>query len=133
MISYLKQFDDYMETEVPNREWFFLRRDKTTHFNPTFVDKKFHYLWLDVFPNWQGKRPTIHSLRHAFVVHRVNDWVESGRNLEELLPYLSRFLGHRTIEDTFYYYHSYDTESGAFSRFIENKSELSEETLKWLD
>ena len=51
------------------------------------------------------KRPTVHALRHAFVVDRINLWMKEGISLETMMPYLSRYLGHSGINDTMYYYH----------------------------
>ena len=52
--------------------------------------------------------PTIKSFRHTFVVDRLNSWMENGENLQEKLPYLCKFLGHKTINETIYYYHQVD-------------------------
>lgn len=49
--------------------------------------------------------PTVHCLRHSFVVKRMNLWMEEGIALKEMLPFLSRYLGHQSTDDTFYYYH----------------------------
>jgi integrase len=51
------------------------------------------------------KRPTIHSLRHTYVVMRMNFWMENGYDLRVMMPYLSRQLGHVSVDETFYYYH----------------------------
>lgn len=51
------------------------------------------------------KNPMTHCLRHAYVVNRINLWREEELNLEYMLPYLSRFLGHKSFNDTYYYYH----------------------------
>lgn len=47
----------------------------------------------------------IHSLRHTFVVIRINAWMEQGVDTSVMLPYLSRHLGHKSADETFYYYH----------------------------
>lgn len=52
--------------------------------------------------------PTIKSFRHTFVVDRLNLWLEEGINIQERLPYLCKFLGHKTINETIYYYHQVD-------------------------
>ena len=52
--------------------------------------------------------PTIKSFRHTFVVDRLNSWMEEGTNIQEKLPYLCKFLGHKTINETIYYYHQVD-------------------------
>ena len=66
-------------------------------------------------------KPTVHSLRHTFVVKRMNLWMEEGVPLRSMLPYLSKYLGHKSVEDTFYYYHQVDT---AF-RIVRDKDKKS--------
>ena len=44
-------------------------------------------------------------MRHTFVVKRMNLWMENGTSLKEMLPFLSRYLGHQSPDETFYYYH----------------------------
>lgn len=31
--------------------------------------------------------------------------MQEGIRLEEMMPYLSKYLGHSSVDDTFYYYH----------------------------
>ena len=40
------------------------------------------------------RRPNLHSFRHSFAVHRLEQWLREGANLEVKLPLLSAFLGH---------------------------------------
>ena len=54
------------------------------------------------------KHPTPHCLRHAFVVERINEWMLNGVDTNTMLPYLSRYLGHKSPDETYYYYHLVD-------------------------
>ncbi len=110
-----------------NREWFFPGFYADRHFSKTAIDKKFMSWWNECFPSWNGRRPTVHSLRHAFVVHRIDDWVLDGNELKEIMPYLSRYLGHSSIEETLYYYHQLDSRSLAVRRILEDCSGATEE------
>lgn len=51
------------------------------------------------------KKPTVHSLRHTYVVTKMNDWMNEGKDFEAMMPYLRRYLGHTSIDETQYYYH----------------------------
>ncbi len=53
--------------------------------------------------------PRRHDLRHTFAVHRVAAWYAQGRSVDSLLPVLSTYLGHSTVENT----RLYLTENGA--------------------
>ncbi len=100
----LLRYDEYMEHQVPSREWFFPGFYKDEHFCKTTIDRKFREWWITCFPAWSGKRPTIHSLRHAFVVNRINEWAKDEMDFKLMVPFLSKYLGHSSIGETYYYY-----------------------------
>ena len=87
-------------------DWLFPGKDPSKHILKTTFDKKFAQFWSQV-PGASGleKRPTPHSLRHAFVVDRMNRWMAEGADLPQMMPYLAAYLGHDSANETFYYYH----------------------------
>ncbi|MFY9529168.1 MAG: tyrosine-type recombinase/integrase [Candidatus Acidiferrales bacterium] len=48
-------------------------------------------------------KATFHSLRHTFAVTRLALWHREGKNVAELLPHLSVYLGHLAPVDTYWY------------------------------
>lgn len=48
-------------------------------------------------------RPTLHSLRHTFAVHRLLHWYEKGEAVHGLVPNLSVYLGHADPVNTYWY------------------------------
>jgi len=87
--------------------WLFPGYDPTKHVSIHTIDKRFNSSWIKTpFAATCEKKPTVHSLRHTFVVKRMNLWMEQGLDLNVMLPYLSRFLGHKTFHETYYYYHA---------------------------
>lgn len=52
--------------------------------------------------------PTPHCLRHTFVVDRINSWILNNIDINVMMPYLSKYLGHKSPDETFYYYHMVD-------------------------
>ncbi|MBT9584874.1 tyrosine-type recombinase/integrase [bacterium] len=47
--------------------------------------------------------PRIHDLRHSFAVKTLIRWYESGVEVDRRLPYLSTYLGHAHVADTYWY------------------------------
>jgi integrase/recombinase XerD len=45
-------------------------------------------------------QPRLHDLRHSSAVHRVTAWYRCGANLNDLLPKLATFLGHKGLSGT---------------------------------
>ncbi len=50
-----------------------------------------------------GKGPRLHDIRHSFSVHCLKKWVLNGKDLTNLLPYLSAYLGHVDLRGTQHY------------------------------
>ena len=44
--------------------------------------------------------PRIHDMRHTFAAHRVLQWYRDGVDVPSVLPHLSTYLGHATVEST---------------------------------
>lgn len=106
-INVLQEYKDYIESIFPDSPWMFPGGgggDKPI--SCTGVESCFNRYWkrLPVAKTLE-KQPTPHCLRHAFVVDRINEWMLSGVNTNKMLPYLSRYLGHKSPDETFYYYH----------------------------
>lgn len=48
-------------------------------------------------------QPRLHDLRHTAAVHRVIAWYRSGADLNDLLPKLATYLGHKDLSGTQHY------------------------------
>lgn len=47
--------------------------------------------------------PRLHDMRHRFASMILLRWYRSGKDAEQKLPYLSAYLGHVHVSDTFWY------------------------------
>jgi len=102
-----KTYDALMQDVAPNREWFFPGWYLDRAIRRTSVDKKFGEFWNRTpLAATVDKRPTVQSLRHTFVVNKMNEWMETGVDTAVMMPYLSRYLGHSSIVETQYYFHT---------------------------
>jgi integrase/recombinase XerD len=45
-------------------------------------------------------QPHLHDIRHTSATHRLTAWYREGKDVQQLLPYLSTYLGHRDLEST---------------------------------
>jgi integrase len=50
-----------------------------------------------------GHGPRIHDMRHRYAVTVLLNWYKAGLDVERELPRLSTYLGHRHINDTYWY------------------------------
>ena len=91
---------------VPSSPWVFPGFDPSLPISHVCVETHFKKRWDRLpFAASANKRPTPHCLRHAFVVERLNDWMLRGIETNQMLAYLSKYLGHKSPSETFYYYH----------------------------
>jgi integrase/recombinase XerD len=48
--------------------------------------------------------PRLHDMRHRFAAMTLLRWYRSGKDVEQMLPYLSAYLGHVHVSDTYWYF-----------------------------
>lgn len=87
-------------------EWFFPGKYPDHPIRKTSVDQKFNQFWNNTLSATNcDKKPTVHCLRYAFVIKRVNEWMKEDLSLQVMMPYLSNYLGHKDPSETYYYFH----------------------------
>ena len=52
-----------------------------------------------------ASRIRVYDLRHRFASACLNRWLDEGRDLLAMLPYLRAYMGHGDINETAYYIH----------------------------
>ena len=50
-----------------------------------------------------GSTPRIHDIRHSFAINTLQRWYQAGEDVQAKLPLLATFMGHKSIESTYYY------------------------------
>lgn len=86
--------------------WFFPSRFPEKPLHKSTLDAQFNKAWgSTVFSVSCNKKPTVHCLRHSFVVDRMNAWLEEGVSFPEMMPFLAKYLGHSRPQESMYYYH----------------------------
>jgi integrase len=53
-----------------------------------------------------GKRPTPYAFRHHFAYANIERWMADGVDVNAMLPYLARYMGHASLNSTYYYIHT---------------------------
>ena len=99
-----REYDSIIESIHPGRLVFFPNKDGN-FFNKSTLDRWFHEFW-DKLPEAGaviGNPARVHDFRHGYAVHRLNQWVRDGEDINALYPYLSEYMGHARYADTDYY------------------------------
>lgn len=91
------------DTIVGKRQWFFQKWDGTP-----YETSWFNCVWRNLTDksgiSWRGV-PRPYDLRHAFASRNIIRWMNAGKDVMELLPYLSAYMGHSELTSTLYYIH----------------------------
>lgn len=53
-----------------------------------------------------GARPRAYCFRHRFAYANIERWAREGRDVDAMLPYLAKYMGHAHIGSTYYYVHT---------------------------
>lgn len=86
---------------------FFFRSDYGNSYSTQAVGTSFRELLWKCGISYGGrlKGPHLHCLRHTFSVHCLQKAMKENRELQEFLPVLSAYLGHKTFQGTEKYLH----------------------------
>lgn len=61
---------------------------------------------MEAFPEFKlTARPRAYDFRHHLAWANLNRWAEDGLDLNVMLPYLMRYMGHQNVSETLYYFH----------------------------
>ena len=104
LLTVCREYDSIMVSLLPKRQAFFPNKDDN-YFSKTTIDHWFHEFW-DRLPESKlvsGNPARVHDFRHGYAVHRLNQWVKEGQDINSLYPYLSEYMGHSNYADTDYY------------------------------
>lgn len=87
--------------------WFFPGKNPEKPLKNTSVDRVFNRFWsATAFASKCNNKPTVHDLRFTFVTDRINLWAMEGIDTGMMMPYLQKYLGHKSLQDSYYYYHN---------------------------
>ena len=98
----LKLCQEY-KNRIGTHEWFFPHPDGE-YLKTSWMTYQFHVCWNRSGLSKKGN-PRPYDLRHAFATRTMMRWIDEGKDVMVLLPYLSNYLGHAEITSTLYYIH----------------------------
>lgn len=101
----LREYDNAVDLILPNRNLFFPSSNDTVY-TKVWLDKSFRIILKNAGITSSGSRaPRPYDFRHTFATHRLYQWMKEGKDIEAMLPYLSEYMGHSQLSDTYYYIH----------------------------
>lgn len=118
-----RQYREQVSRIMPGRELFF-PNSQGCLYTKNWAEKTFRIMWAKTgIPVSVEKPPTIYAFRHTFATHRLYIWLREGKDVSAQLPYLSAYMGHTQLSDTYYYIHLVPELFTAMSRLDFSKYE----------
>ena len=99
MLELMRTYDIAIREYYPDRIYFFPSRDNSFH-KRTWVQRYFRIIWNKS----NTGRATAYQLRHHYAIENINSWVGEGFEFDAKLVYLSKSMGHGSVESTKGYY-----------------------------
>jgi len=119
----LVEYDTAVNRLIPDRKCFF----------PSYYDKHYTLAWMDynfeiLWFKYNHNQATSYHLRHHFATTNINSWPAQAEKFNRNLLYLSRSMGHSTVDTTMYYYNYTpklaeilkERKAGTFNEIISN-------------
>lgn len=102
LFDYCKQCEHHLSLST-SRTFFILDKGEPVKLRTAqYAFSKIRYL-LNLGANLQGRVPRLYDLRHTFVCHRILAWYQQKIDVQQNLPYLSTYLSHVKVSDTYWY------------------------------
>ena len=126
LAEYLKSYDNEISVLFPHRHTFFPNKEDRPY-SADMLNKNFHRFWYYAFPEKKDSGISVrpYDVRHHFAYANMNRWLMEGKNVNAMLPYLMKYMGHSDVQSTLYYFHLVPDIYGA----IVEKSLSSEELI----
>lgn len=99
------RYDTAIDDLLPNRVYFFPVKFNSCYQTQS-IGPNFNKIWTAAgLGHGSGSKARAYDFRHHFAFAALNRWIEQGINVNSKLPYLMRYMGHSSLESTFYYLH----------------------------
>lgn len=102
--SVANMLQTYIDSWHGTRTYFFETKRHTAISRETVYDLFRKILFNAEIPHGgRGSGPRLHDIRHTFAVRSLRNMATQGIDIYTALPYLSVYLGHKSIKETEYY------------------------------
>ena len=98
-------YDETVSKIMPGRDLFFPDSNGNIY-GKVGIEKTFRIVREKAGIGTSGENPPrLYDFRHTFATHRLYQWMRDGKDVTAMLPYLSTYMGHAQLSDTYYYIH----------------------------
>jgi len=105
LLELFRTYDARVSEIYPDRIYFF-PTTRSKCYNRSSVGLVFRKIWKAAgLALGCTNKPRAYDLRHHFALSNLNRWIATGVDVNSMLPYLTRYMGHSCMRSTDYYLH----------------------------
>ena len=98
------KYNAAMDSRMPQRTYFF-QRPNGNPYDTQWLQRTFHACIRHSGLSFRDKHPRVYDWRHNFATRQIQNWLQQDVDIASMLPRLSAYMGHTSLEDTAYYIH----------------------------
>ena len=115
LLELVSEYDKEIDHYYPDRLYFFPGYNDSMPHEYCWLLDNYRRIWKEV----SNDHSVPHDLRHNYAIENINSWSGTVYEQFDKLVYLSKTMGHVTLESTRYYYHF----SSPLSKLVREKTE----------
>ena len=101
---HLAQYQQEIEKLWPGCTYFF-PKDLHNGFGRGYLRSNFKTIWNSANRESIPSPVRLYDLRHHFALANLNRWIQEGKNIDSMILYLMKSMGHVSLDSTYYYLH----------------------------
>lgn len=99
------KYDAQMQKKLPSREYFF-QNPNGGPYRIAWIQQQFFRCWEKAGVSFRKDyKPRVYDWRHNYATRVIVNWMNEQKDIMNLLPYLSTYMGHSSLNYTAYYIH----------------------------
>lgn len=108
IVGILAECDRALERTLGKKRAAFFASSTGNAIDPASVGVMFKRIWDDsgLPRTLKGKQPRPYDLRHHYAYANIERWMAEGVDVNAMMPYLARYMGHASLDSTYYYIHT---------------------------
>jgi integrase len=104
LLKLFRSYNACVSAIYPGRIFFF-PTTRSECYQATSISLVFREIWKKAGLPMGSTHSRAYDYRHNFALANLNRWIATGVDAGSRLPYLSRYMGHSSLESTDYYLH----------------------------
>ena len=104
IVQMLKKYLEYRLSIYPHSEYLFPNKNGNCH-DRKWLSDNFREAWKCTKSAENSARVRVYDLRHRFATTLMMKMADEGKDLYNLIPYMSAYMGHAHFDETMYYIH----------------------------